>query len=177
MSLLSVCFDSHISRLTSVINTVVSLQMKWHEVTYLQSRLCTATLSSCNTHWCTTKTDFSDMKQGKINGTRRRESRRKFVGFKNTNVIFDSLVFAKYNIKKSWSHSRPHWCRSTMRFLLSQHWADYQLWNSRLPSAQTSGHACASTSQGLPVSSIDWMLWFYLSSAASRAYSDRSDIV
>lgn len=121
--------------------------------------------TSCSTHSCTTKIWFlrhvkDKMKQGKINGTRSRQSGREFVGFEYSNVIFDSLVFVKYNIEKAWSHSGAHWCRSTMRFLLSQRWADYQLWNSRPPSAQTSGHACASTSQGLPVSSIDCMLWF-----------------
>lgn len=45
----------------------------------------------------------------------------------------DSLVLTKCDIKKAWSHSGAHWWRSTGRSLLSQRWADYQLWNNSMP--------------------------------------------
>lgn len=44
----------------------------------------------------------------------------------------DSLFFIKYHIKKAWSHSGAHWWRSTGRSVLSQRWADYQLWNNSM---------------------------------------------
>lgn len=79
----------------------------------------------------------------------------------------------KYDIKKAWSHYRAHWWRSTGRSLLSQRWADYQLWNnSRLalpPTTTTPPNKTPLVTRvhGLPISTSDWMLWFYLSSAAS----------
>lgn len=85
--------------------------------------------------------------------------------------MFDSLVCTRCDIKKAWSHSGAHWWRSTGRSLLSQRWADYQLWNNSrlaLPAAQNCGQACAPTSRGLPVCSTDWMSWFLVVIRRSR---------
>lgn len=88
----------------------------------------------------------------------KKESGSLFIMFPWLNVMFDSLVLSKYHIKEAWSHSWAHSGGEALGdFVLSRRWADYQLWNNGslvLPSAQTSGHACAPASRGLPVSKL-----------------------
>lgn len=155
--------------------------MKWHEVTYpsVDSNLFNAgpyaTVIYKPRRWFLrhVRKKIKHEKDSKTQnaGRIRKEIANVFIMFQCINVMFDSLVCTKCDIKKAWSHSGAHWWRSTGRSLLSQRWADYQLWNnSRLaqPAAQNSGQACAPAPRGSPVCSSDWMSWFLVVICFSR---------
>lgn len=154
-----VCFDSLIFRLTSLINSVVSV-CGWNDIkrpirVLICGRQPFRWRAARNQHLQDWFLIWQERKDSKIPNALGQEGNWQLIfHVLALNVMFDSVVLRKYDITKAWSHCGAHWWRSTGRSLLSERWADYQLWNNSrlaLPSAPTSGHACAPTSRGLPV--------------------------